>query len=75
MSKEDILISLDLDDTSYCNGAYGGPSNIRVDAEAGCDTKERRFYFFAAGDIVEGTDIIQNYGTFAISSGWAEFGL
>ena len=30
---------------------------------------------FQAGDIAVGKEIIYNYGDFAISSGWAEFGL
>ena len=38
-SEDDLLISVDLEDGSYCNGAYGWPSNIRVAAEAGCETK------------------------------------
>ena len=31
--------------------------------------------FFADGYIVAGEEIIYNYGSFAISSGWEEFGL
>ena len=69
------MISVDLDDGSYCSDCYGGPSNMRVDAETGCDAKECRFQFFEAGEIAAGEEIIYNYGVFAISSGWAEFGL
>ena len=60
---------MDLNDGSHCNGAYGGPSNIRVEVETGCDAKECRFHFFAAGDIAAGEENIYNYGAFAISSG------
>ena len=45
---------MDLDNGSYCNGAYGGPSNMRVAVEMGCDTKECRFHFLADGDIAVG---------------------
>ena len=69
-SDEDLLISVDLDDGSYCNGAYRGASDIRVAADTGCDAKECRFHFFAAGDIAAGEEIIYNFGAFAISSGW-----
>ena len=68
-SEEDLLISVDLDDGSHCNGAYGGPSNMRVDVETGCDAKECRFHFFEAGYIAAEEEIIYNYGAFAISSG------
>ena len=37
---------MDLDDGSYFNGAYGGPSNMRVAAEKGCDAKYCRLHFF-----------------------------
>ena len=37
--EEDLLISVDLEDGSYCNGAYRGPSNIRVDVETEFDAK------------------------------------
>ena len=57
-SEEDLLISVDLDDGYYCNGAYWGPSNMRVAAETVCDSKECRFPFFAAGDIAAEEDII-----------------
>ena len=45
-SEEDLLISVHLDDGSYCNRSYRGSSNTRVDTEMGCDAKECRFYFF-----------------------------
>ena len=32
-SEEERLISVDLDDGYHCNGAYGDPSNMRVDVE------------------------------------------
>ena len=48
-SEEDLLISMDLDNGSYCNGAYGGPSNIRVAADTGFDAKECRFHFLRMG--------------------------
>ena len=48
---------------------------MRVDAETVFDAKEFRFHFFAPGYIALGEDIIYNYGSFVISSGWAEFGL
>ena len=54
-------------------GGWG--SNVRLAAETVCDTKECRFQFFAAGYIAAGEDIIYNYGDFAISFGWEEFGL
>ena len=73
--EEDLLISVDLDGRSHCNGAYGGVSNMRVAAETGCDAKECRFHFFAAGYISDMGGIIYNYGAFVISSRWAEFGL
>ena len=38
-SGEDLLISVDLDNGYYFNGAYGGPSNMKVAAETGCDLK------------------------------------
>ena len=66
---------MDLDNGYYCNGAYGGPSNIRVAAETRFVAKECRFHFFAAGVIAAGYDILYNYRSFVISSGWAEFGL
>ena len=66
---------MDLDNEFYVNGAYRGTRNIRVAAETGCDAKECRFHSFAAGYISAGEEIIYNYGAFAISSGWAEFGL
>ena len=47
----------------------GGGSNRRVAAETGCDEKECRFHFFAAGDIAAGEEIIYNDGAFEISSG------
>ena len=72
-SEEDILIPVDVDYRSYCDGAYGGPNNMRVAADTGCDAKERRFYFFADRDIEAGEEIIYNYGEFVISSVWAEF--
>ena len=53
----------------------GGPSNMRMDAETGCDAKECMFRFFAASVIAAGREIIYNYGYFAISSVWEEFGL
>ena len=73
--EEDLLISMDLGDGSYSNGAYGGPSDTRVVVETGCDAKECRFHFFAAEDIAAGEEIICNYGAFVISSIWEEFGL
>ena len=54
---------MDLDDGSYCNGAYEGGSNMRVAVETGCDAKECMFHFFAAGDIATGEEIIYNYRT------------
>ena len=48
---------------------------MRVAAETGCDAKECRFHFFAAGYISDMGGIIYNYGAFVISSRWAEFGL
>ena len=74
-SEEDLLISMDLDNVSYCNGSYWGTINTRVAEETGCDAKEFRFHFFAAGDIAAGEEIIYNYRAFVVSSGWAEFGL
>ena len=74
-SDEDILLSMDLDYGYYCNGDYEAPSNTRMAAETGCDAREYRFNFFVAGDISAEEEIIYNYGDFAISSGWAEFGL
>ena len=58
--KEDLLISVDLNDISYCNGAYGAPSNLRVAAETGYDANEFRFHFFVNGEIAAGEDIIYN---------------
>ena len=66
--KEYILISVDLDNGYYCNGAYKGPS-MRVATETVFDTKDCRFQFFVAGYIAAGEEIIYNYGAFAISSG------
>ena len=74
-TEEDLLISVDLCSGSYCNGAYRGPSNMRLAAETVCDAKDCRFHFFATGYIVAGKGIIYNYGSFAMSSGWGEFGL
>ena len=74
-SEDDLLIYVDLDDGSYCNGAYGPPSNMRVSADTGCNLKEFRLHFLADGDIATGEEINYNYGAFAISSDWAEFGL
>ena len=56
--EEDLLISVDLENGFYCNGAYGVPSNMRAPAETGCDGKDCRFHFFAAGEIVAGEVII-----------------
>ena len=36
----------------------GEVSNTRVAAETGCDSKEWRFHFIAAGDIAVGKEII-----------------
>ena len=66
---------MDLDDGSYCKGAYEGGSNMRVAVERVCDAKECRFPFFVAGDIATGEDIIYKYRDFAISSVWEELGL
>ena len=74
-SEDDLLISVYLEYGYYFNGAYGGSSNIRVAAETGCDAKECRFHFFTAGYIAAGEENIYDYGDFAISSGWEEFGL
>ena len=48
---------------------------MRVATETGYDAKDFRFHFFAAGEIAAGEEIICNYGAFAISFCWAEFGL
>ena len=74
-SEKDFLISVDLDDGSYCNAAYGGPSNTRVAEDTGCDSKECRFHFFATEDIAVGEEIVCNYSSFSDGSGWAKFGL
>ena len=75
-TKEELLISVDLDDGSYCNGpANEADSNTRVAEEMGCDAMECRFHFFAAGDIAAGEEIICDYSAFAITSGWAQFDL
>ena len=74
-SEEDLLISVDLDKWILLQRRLRGPSNMRVDAETECDTKEWRFRFFASGDTAAGEKIIYNYGAFVISSGWVEFGL
>ena len=66
---------MDLDDGSYCNGAYEGGRNMRVAVETVCNAKDCRFHFFVAGDIAMGEDVIYNYGDFAISSVWEDFGL
>ena len=66
---------MDLDDGYHCNGNYHPPSNTRVTTDTGCDAKECRLHFFVAGEIEEGEEIICNYGAFAISSVWTEFGL
>ena len=63
------MISVDLENGSYYNGAYRGLSNTRLVAETVCDAKECRFHFFANGGISVGEEIIFNYGPFAISSG------
>ena len=65
--EEDLLISVDLDHGSYCNGAYEGPSNMRVSVEIGCDSKECRFQFFLAGYIAAGEDIITITGPLQLS--------
>ena len=53
-SEEDLLISVDLDGGYYCNGSYRGTINMMMAADTGCDAKEFRFHFFAAGDIAVG---------------------
>ena len=74
-SEKDFLISVDLDDGSYCNAAYGGPSNTRVAEDTGCDSKECRFHFFATEDIAVGEEIVCNYSSFSDGSGWARFSI
>ena len=37
---------MDLDYVSYNNGAYGGPSKMRVTVEAVCNARECRFQLF-----------------------------
>ena len=74
-SEDDLLIYVYLDDRSYCNGTYGPPSNMRVSADTGCNLKDFRLHFLADGDIAAGEEINYNYGAFAISYGWEEFGL
>ena len=61
-SEEDLLISMDLDDVSYCNGNYRGTSNMRVAAETGCDAKERRFPFLQMGTLQWGRKLFKITG-------------
>ena len=57
-SEEDLLISVDLDKWILLQRRLRCPSNMKLDVETECETKECRFHFFASGDTVAGEEII-----------------
>jgi hypothetical protein len=80
VGKEDeskILISVDLDEGSFCNdGGYDYSDNLGCDedlgetVEGGCKSN-----YFAIDDIEAGEELLCDYHNFALQDGWYAFGL